>query len=319
MFRKMTYVIGISAVLASLLLAACSPAAPAVDQAAVAIVEDYYAALNAGDVDAAMAFVAEDAVFANPTGYYNGAAEIRSGLVEGVITPGITFELTNFRGADGRIVYDYEVLMGAELLDSGSDGLTIVENGEIVFDGTERTEPIASEPAGEETNLELSQNFSSSRFGFSISIPENWLINEKQGIWLDFRWPYPGKADGLDVFSAYVDGQNLGIAAGYRAIPEEATLELAEQHARELMMDGNFFVCGDVSTIEVTSSEAITVGGEPGLLLQAPCTEADDVLSQVALVIHNGQTYWFVWQSDPANGPLPGEAFVEILETVEFN
>lgn len=121
------------------LLAACG-AQPAAQNTDVAVVQAYYAAVNDGDIDEAMSYVAEDAVFANPTGYYNGADEIRAGLVEGVIAPGITFDLTNFRGEGGRIVYDYEVLMGDTVLDSGTDGLTIVENSLIVFDGTERTE-----------------------------------------------------------------------------------------------------------------------------------------------------------------------------------
>jgi hypothetical protein len=170
------------------------------------------------------------------------------------------------------------------------------------------------EPVG----LDLSQSFTSPRFAYSMSVPENWIITEKPGRWLDFRWPYPTQADGTDVYAAYVDGQNLGISVGARALPEEATLELAEENAGLLMSNGNFFVCGDVSTISIAASEPITVGGEAGVLLQAPCTEPDDILTQVALVIHNGQTYWFVWQSDPGNGALPGSAFTQILETVEF-
>lgn len=104
------------------------------------VVQRYYQALNAKDVDLAMSFVAADAVFANPTGQYTGAAEIRPSL-EGLVKDGITFELTNLRPSDGRVVYDYRVLQGEALLDSGTDGLTIVNDGRIVFDGTERTEP----------------------------------------------------------------------------------------------------------------------------------------------------------------------------------
>jgi hypothetical protein len=86
-----------------------------------------------------MAYLAPDAVFANPTGRYTTPAEIRASL-EGLAKDGITFELDNFRTTDGRVVYDYQVLLGSELLDSGTDGLTIVRDGLIVFDGTERTE-----------------------------------------------------------------------------------------------------------------------------------------------------------------------------------
>jgi hypothetical protein len=37
--------------------------------------------------------------------------------------------------------YDYEVLIAGEVVETGTDGLTIVKNGKIVFDGTESSEP----------------------------------------------------------------------------------------------------------------------------------------------------------------------------------
>ncbi len=124
------------------LLAACAaPEDAAVDGAdPVAIVQMYYAALDAQDIELAMSYIAPTAEFANPTGKYTTTAEIRASL-EGLFKDGITFELSNFRTTDGgRVVYDYKVLLGDELLDSGTDGLTIVKDGLIIFDGTERTE-----------------------------------------------------------------------------------------------------------------------------------------------------------------------------------
>lgn len=135
------------------LLAACQPIRPvatapasaAETTAAIAIVQDYYAALNAavadpGKIEDAMAFLAPDAIFINPTGSYPTLEAIRASLVAGA-TDGLTFDLTNFREQNGRVVYDYEVKIGDELLDKGADGLTIVKAGKIVFDGTERTDP----------------------------------------------------------------------------------------------------------------------------------------------------------------------------------
>lgn len=109
------------------------------DSRSVEFVKGYYAALNAKDIDRAMAFIAPGAVFANPTGKYTTTAEIRASL-EGLARDGFTFELSNFREKDGRVVYDYKVKLGEEVLDVGTDGLTIVKDGLIVFDGTERTE-----------------------------------------------------------------------------------------------------------------------------------------------------------------------------------
>lgn len=105
----------------------------------VYVVQRYYAAVNAKDTDKAMSYLASNAVFANPTGKYTTPAEIRASL-DGLAKDGISFELSNFSEQAGRVVYDYKVLMGSDVLDSGTDGLTIVQDGLIVFDGTERTE-----------------------------------------------------------------------------------------------------------------------------------------------------------------------------------
>jgi ketosteroid isomerase-like protein len=104
------------------------------------IVQKYYEALNAKKLDLAMSFIAPDALFINPTGTYEGPEAIRDSLA-GLNTDGITFNLSNFRNTDGTIVYDYEVLQGSNVLDQGTNGLTIVQNGWITFDGTEETLP----------------------------------------------------------------------------------------------------------------------------------------------------------------------------------
>jgi hypothetical protein len=52
--------------------------------------------------------------------------------------------LSNLHGFLGRIVYDYKVMQGGNLLDQGTNGLTIVKEGKIIFDGTEDTEPSAN-------------------------------------------------------------------------------------------------------------------------------------------------------------------------------
>ena len=104
------------------------------------VVQEYYEALNAGNIDFAMSFIASDAVFINPTGTYEGADAIRASL-EGLKTDDITFDLSNFRNTDGTVVYDYEVLQGGNVLDKGTNGLTMVKDGLVVFDGTEETVP----------------------------------------------------------------------------------------------------------------------------------------------------------------------------------
>jgi len=104
------------------------------------VVQKYYEALNTKNLDLAMSFVAPDALFINPTGTYEGAEAIRESLA-GLNTDGITFNLSNFRNTDGTVIYDYEVLQGGNVLDKGTNGLTIVKDGWITFDGTEETLP----------------------------------------------------------------------------------------------------------------------------------------------------------------------------------
>jgi hypothetical protein len=87
-----------------------------------------------------MSFIGPDALFINPTGTYEGADAIRESLA-GLNTDGITFNLNNFRNNNGTIIYDYEVLQGGNVLDKGTNGLTIVKDGWITFDGTEETLP----------------------------------------------------------------------------------------------------------------------------------------------------------------------------------
>ena len=110
------------------------------------IVQEYYEALNARNLDLAMAFIASDAVFINPTGSYEGAQAIRESLA-GLNTDGVTFDLSNFRNTEGRIVYDYKVMQGNNLLDQGTNGLTIVKDGLVIFDGTEDTDPLSRSAA----------------------------------------------------------------------------------------------------------------------------------------------------------------------------
>ena len=108
------------------------------------VVQKYYEALNAENLDLAMSFIAADASFINPTGTYEGADAIRESLA-GLNEDGITFDLSNFRNTDGRIVYDYKVRQGSNLLDQGTNGLTIVKDGWIIFDSVDNTASLSPE------------------------------------------------------------------------------------------------------------------------------------------------------------------------------
>lgn len=107
---------------------------------ATAVVEGYYGAYNAGNLDLATQYLADDVNFVNPTGTYVGKAKARENL-EAIKKDGLTFELSNFKDVNGRVTYSYKVVIGGEAVETGDGGLTIVKNGLIVFDGTVETEP----------------------------------------------------------------------------------------------------------------------------------------------------------------------------------
>jgi ketosteroid isomerase-like protein len=107
------------------------------------VVQRYYQLVNKGDIDAAAAFIADDAIFINPTGSYKSKAAIVASL-RAQAKDGLTFELSNFREQEGRVVYDYVVMQNGDTLDKGADGLTTIKDGKIIFDGTEKTERAAT-------------------------------------------------------------------------------------------------------------------------------------------------------------------------------
>jgi ketosteroid isomerase-like protein len=122
-------------ILLSGVLTACAPA----PQDAPSIVQQYYEAINSQQLDTAMTFVADDAVFVNPYGTFTGREAVRASLQQ-VMDDGVTFDLSNFRDTEGRVVYDYEVMINGEVVETGDDGLTVVEAGKITLDGTESNE-----------------------------------------------------------------------------------------------------------------------------------------------------------------------------------
>jgi ketosteroid isomerase-like protein len=142
MAKKQISILLVLGILAALALAACGQSgasnAPSVDS--ISVVKGYYDAFNKKQVDAAVSYLADDALFINPTGTYKGKTLIQEHL-QGLVKDGLSFDLSEFKDKDGRVSYAYKVLQNGQVLDAGTDGLTIVKDGKIVFDGTETTAP----------------------------------------------------------------------------------------------------------------------------------------------------------------------------------
>jgi len=124
------------AVVAFGLAATSSATAGRTSGGAVQIVKVFYDDVNAHQIDKAMRYVAPTAVFTNPTGAYKGKAAIRKFLQRGA-SEGTVHQHTNFRVHGGSVVYDFRVKQYPYgIVAAGDNGLTVVKDGKIVFDGT---------------------------------------------------------------------------------------------------------------------------------------------------------------------------------------
>src|SRR4026207_893432 len=133
--KKPLLIASLSIVLVLVLAACGSSAASTADP--VTVLEDYTAALTAGDLEKAMSFVADDAIFIDPMRKHVGIAEIRAEYAAQMNIGG-KWEPTNIKDTNGkgRLVYDFKAYINDVPVYTGT-GLTVVKNGKIIFDGAE--------------------------------------------------------------------------------------------------------------------------------------------------------------------------------------
>jgi len=119
-----------------LVLAACGSADISTTDS-VTVLETYYVALTAGDLEKAMSLVADDAVFIDPMGKYVGIEQIHA-MYESQMNIGGRWEPSEIKDVNGkgRLVYDFKAFINDMPVYSGK-GLTVVKDGKIIFDGTE--------------------------------------------------------------------------------------------------------------------------------------------------------------------------------------
>jgi limonene-1,2-epoxide hydrolase len=102
----------------------------------VQVVKAFFDDVNAGQVDKAMRYVSPKAVFDEPIGTFTGRVAVR-GFLRRTVSHHVVFHHSNFRVHGGRVVYDFRITQYPEgIIATGTDGLTIVKDGQIVWDGT---------------------------------------------------------------------------------------------------------------------------------------------------------------------------------------
>jgi limonene-1,2-epoxide hydrolase len=111
---------------------------------AITIVKEYWAALDAHDLDKAMSYLADDAIGCcdDTNNTVQGREKIRALFQQMFsIYPDIRNQNSDYSEKNGEVRYTYKMIIGSNVVASGSDGLTIVKDGKIIFDGLESNKP----------------------------------------------------------------------------------------------------------------------------------------------------------------------------------
>jgi curli biogenesis system outer membrane secretion channel CsgG len=114
--------------------AAPPPAPTATPEPAVAdpteVVQSFWNAMEAGDLDAAMALVASDAKCRGSC-YFGGEQSFRSYL-QGIVNSGATTNISDLQVEGDKVSYFWELLRNGNLQETGNESMQ-VQNGKIVL------------------------------------------------------------------------------------------------------------------------------------------------------------------------------------------
>ena len=135
----MNRIIIISLFVVIALLAACQSATSGQPTDPAAVMDAYTEAINAHDVERALSYVADDAVYERPGGAFNGKAEVRT-FVEGIIARDVHVELIGEREVNGeevtwqsRVTIDDPENPDGPQLELVNNSASIVRDGKIVM------------------------------------------------------------------------------------------------------------------------------------------------------------------------------------------
>lgn len=115
--------------LLTLILTACGPSAPT----PAAIVQGFWDAVIAKDIDAAMAFVADDVqISGGPFSNLEDKANF-SAFMSSETKRGATFEIGNLKVSGDTVTFDQKVYDNGSLIASGSSIFQVNNDGKIVL------------------------------------------------------------------------------------------------------------------------------------------------------------------------------------------
>ena len=122
-------------ILIPILLAACTSAQ---SSEPISIVQAAYDRRNDGDVDGCMEFYSDDAVVFSVWGRFADAQDFREYLEQKWVPKHFRNEVSDLRADGNEVTYTSKLYLGDELLGTMDNCLTVLADGKIIFDGTER-------------------------------------------------------------------------------------------------------------------------------------------------------------------------------------
>jgi hypothetical protein len=176
---------------------------------------------------------------------------------------------------------------------SGSQSGT--QPASILLSGTQSSTTTASEP----------HEFSSTRYGFAVTLPEGWSEVDASFDWDGKKLQTPGAP-----FFANFDDPTFKrtLMAASATVPEG--MQLADWQAA--MVSGHLPSCSEPSNVRQT-----TLGGEPALAWTETCDDGTVNSNKVA-ALHGGRGYVMYMPSSAASDAQDRDIFEGIRQSFRF-
>ncbi len=174
--------------------------------------------------------------------------------------------------------------------------------------GGSSTLPSPSEASATPTaTAAVPTTFTSETYGYTLMLPAGWTALRASKTW-DGTSGISSDSAEVDQFKSPAAVSSTGVAAPFAQALPALTQTLIAATTR---------YHGDTCTSPPESQDAITIGGDPGVLVAWDC----GILINVALTIHNGVGYQFLLR-DPAVHASTDVAdralFLAMLASVQF-
>ncbi len=102
----------------------------------LSVVQGVFESLNKADIDGYVSYYADDAVMCSPGGCFHGTEEIKAKMGS-YMQLHRRFEISDMKANGNEVTYVFKGFEGDRLVESANDGLFVVLDGKVIFDGSE--------------------------------------------------------------------------------------------------------------------------------------------------------------------------------------